>query len=140
MKQNCSGDWEKLLNFGVSMLRILQNSCKTFENFEITRTIYSKSERSVQFLKQNAILIYFWKFLRSTKDLVSHSWFEWTWITAHIGFCSGPAKTGKRIKIEFWKIAHNINIVQNGATHYEWYDLMWIKCYIRGIRIQMKKK
>ena len=33
--------------------------------FEITRTICSKSERSEQYLKQNAFLTYFGRFLRS---------------------------------------------------------------------------
>ena len=34
------------------------------KNFEITRTIYSNSERSEQFLEQNAFLTYSLKFLR----------------------------------------------------------------------------
>ena len=33
--------------------------------FEITRKIYSNSERSEQFLKQNDFLTYFWRFFRS---------------------------------------------------------------------------
>ena len=33
--------------------------------FEITRPIYSNSERSDQFLKQNAFLTFSWRFLRS---------------------------------------------------------------------------
>ena len=46
MRKNCSNDREKL---------------------EITRTIYSNSERSEQFLKPNAFLTYSWRFLRSNK-------------------------------------------------------------------------
>ena len=33
--------------------------------FEITRTIYSNSESSELFLKQNAFLTFYWSFLRS---------------------------------------------------------------------------
>ena len=37
------------------------------KTFEITRTVYSNSERSEQFLKQNAFLTCSWRFLRSNK-------------------------------------------------------------------------
>ena len=48
-EKNCSSDWEKLFKFeaeGWEFAKI----------FEITRTSYSKSERTVQFLTQNAFL------------------------------------------------------------------------------------
>ena len=58
MRKNCSSDREKLLKF--------EAEDGEFANkFEITRTIYLKSERSEQFMKQNALLIYSWRFLRS---------------------------------------------------------------------------
>ena len=38
--------------------------CNYIPIFEITRTIYSNSESSVQFLKQNAFLTCSWRFLR----------------------------------------------------------------------------
>ena len=34
------------------------------KNFELTRTSYSNCERSVQFLKHNALLTYSWRFFR----------------------------------------------------------------------------
>ena len=42
MRKICSSDQEKLLKFGAEG-----------REFEITRTIYSNSKRSEQFLKQN---------------------------------------------------------------------------------------
>ena len=39
--------------------------CNYIPIFEITRTIYSNSESSVQFLKQNAFLTCSWRFLKS---------------------------------------------------------------------------
>ena len=69
MRKNCSSDREKLLKFEAEM-------------FEITRTIYSNSERSEQFLVkdfllrrnndnrsgQNAFLTCSWRFLISNKS------------------------------------------------------------------------
>ena len=43
MRKNCSGDLEKLLKFEAE-------GREFFKIFEITRTIYSNSERSEQFL------------------------------------------------------------------------------------------
>ena len=51
VRKNCSSDQEKLLKFEAAGPRI----CKMFE---ITRTIYSNSERSKQFLKQIAVSTY----------------------------------------------------------------------------------
>ena len=45
--------------------KLLKFEAEGQEIFEITRTIYSNSERSEQFLKQNAPLTYSWRFLRS---------------------------------------------------------------------------
>ena len=56
MRKNCSSDREKLLKF----LRI----CKIFE---ITRTIYSNSERSEQFSVTECF--FNWRFLMSKKLL-----------------------------------------------------------------------
>ena len=59
MRKNCSsGDREKLLKFEAEGREFAKK-------FEISRTIYSKSERSDQFLKQNAVLTFSWRFLRS---------------------------------------------------------------------------
>ena len=49
VRKNCSSDREQLLN----------------KVFEITRTIYSNSERSDKFWKQNVFLTCSWRFLRS---------------------------------------------------------------------------
>ena len=38
---------------------------KLLQNVEITRTIYLNSERSVEYLKENAVSTYPWRFLRS---------------------------------------------------------------------------
>ena len=54
MRKYCSSDQEKLLKFETES-----------QNWNITRTIYSNSERSVQFLKQNDSLTCFWRFRRS---------------------------------------------------------------------------
>ena len=40
---------------------------RIYKNFEITWTIHSNSERSEQFVKQNAFLTCTWRFLRSNK-------------------------------------------------------------------------
>ena len=56
VRKNCSSDREKLRDWRPRI-------CK---NFEITRKIYTKSERSDQFL-QNAFLTCSWRFLRSNK-------------------------------------------------------------------------
>ena len=48
MRKKCSSDPENVL-----------------KTFEITKTIYPNSERSEQFLKQNAFLTYSWRFIRS---------------------------------------------------------------------------
>ena len=55
-----SSDREKLLKFEAEGPRI----CKIFE---ITRTIYSNSERSEQFLVTECFLTCSWRFLRSNK-------------------------------------------------------------------------
>ena len=59
-------------------------SRKTFEirgwrlrfckNLEITRTIYSNSERSKQFLKQNAFLTLSWRFLTIRIQIGKNNW------------------------------------------------------------------
>ena len=54
-KKKCSSDREKLLIFETEFAT----------HFEITKTIYSNSERSDQFLKQNVFLTCSWRFLRS---------------------------------------------------------------------------
>ena len=54
MRKICSSDQEKLLKFEAEG-----------REFEITRTIYSNSKRSEQFLKQNVFLTCSWSFLRS---------------------------------------------------------------------------
>ena len=64
--QNCSVLlWEKIVlviekNFWNSRLK-----AENLQNFEITRTIYLNSERSDQFLKQEAFLTCSWRFLGS---------------------------------------------------------------------------
>ena len=47
--------------------QLLENFFLVIEKnlFEITQTSYSNSERSEQFMKQNAFLTYSWRFLRS---------------------------------------------------------------------------
>ena len=60
-EKSCSSNWEKLLRF--------EARGREF-GFEITRTIYLQSERSEQFMKQNAELTYSWRFLRSI--LIEH--------------------------------------------------------------------
>ena len=52
--QNCSSDQEKLLR-------------------SLLRPIYSNSEKSERFFKQNAFLTYSWRFLRS-KTLEQNYW------------------------------------------------------------------
>ena len=60
MRKNCSIDREKLLK--------LEAEGREFaKNFEITRTIYSNSEMSKQFLSQNAFLTCSWRFLISNR-------------------------------------------------------------------------
>ena len=46
------------------ILQILSLQPRISKNFEITRTIYSNSERSVQFLKQTDFLTCPWRFLK----------------------------------------------------------------------------
>ena len=58
VRNDCSSDWYFFLKFEAET----RSTCKIFE---ITRTIYSNSERPVQFLKQNAFLTCSWRFLRS---------------------------------------------------------------------------
>ena len=57
-EKKCSSDRENDLKF---KLRLKVKS----EFVDITRTIYLKSEKSEQFLNQNVLLTYFWRFLRS---------------------------------------------------------------------------
>jgi len=49
-------------NFSYSRLKP-----ENLQIFEITRTIYLNSERSEQFLKQNAFLTYSWRFMKTNK-------------------------------------------------------------------------
>jgi hypothetical protein len=58
--QNCFSDREKLLKFE-------DEGRELSKFFEITRTIYSNSERSDTFLKQHTFLTCYWRFLRSNK-------------------------------------------------------------------------
>ena len=44
-----------------------EDTKKSFRNYLTFRNIYSNSESSVQFLKQNAFLTCSWKFFRSSK-------------------------------------------------------------------------
>ena len=60
--QNCSS-YRKKRYFWSSRLKT-----ENLKKIEVTRTIYSISERLEQFLKQNAFLTYSWRFLRSTKS------------------------------------------------------------------------
>ena len=57
MRKDCSSYREKLLKFKAEGREFAKV-------FEITRTINSNSESSDQFLKQNAFLTCYWKFLR----------------------------------------------------------------------------
>ena len=61
MRKNCFSDQEKLLKFGVGGRPRICNI------FEITRTIYSNSERSEQFLLTEYVFNFSWGFLRSNK-------------------------------------------------------------------------
>ena len=54
MRKNCPLDWGNRLKLDP-------------EGQKITKTICSKSERSEQFLKQNAFLTYSWRFFRTDK-------------------------------------------------------------------------
>ena len=57
--KNCSGDRENLLKFKAEIQG---------ENFEITRTIYSKSERSLKFLVTECFLTSSWRFFLSNLE------------------------------------------------------------------------
>ena len=58
VRKKCSNDRDKLFK--------LDAGGQELENFfEIIRTIFSNSERSVQFLNKNAFLTCSWRFLRS---------------------------------------------------------------------------
>ena len=64
--QNCSDLlWEK--KWVRKTFEIRSWRPKICKCFEITRTIYSKSEPSEQFLKQNYFLTYLWSFLRTIR-------------------------------------------------------------------------
>ena len=60
MRNKCSSDREKLLK-----LKVEGRGFGFF--FEITRTIYSNSERSEQCLSTECFLNFFWRFLISTE-------------------------------------------------------------------------
>ena len=56
--------WEKIVLVIEKTLLKFEAKGQELANFlEITRTIYSKKEMSVQFLNQNALLTYSWRFL-----------------------------------------------------------------------------
>ena len=59
MRKNCSSDREKLLKF--------EAEGREFAKINITRTIYSNSERSEQVLVTECFLTCSWKFLISNK-------------------------------------------------------------------------
>ena len=71
--QNCSDLlWEKIVlviekNFWISRLRI-------FKIFEITRTIYSNSERSEQFLVTECFFNLFWRFRTMQIQIGKNNW------------------------------------------------------------------
>ena len=58
VRKNCSSDRENILQFDVEGREFAKK-------FEITKIIYSRSEQSEQFWKQNAFLTWSWRFLRS---------------------------------------------------------------------------
>ena len=59
-EKNCISDLEKTFE--------IQSTCKTFE---IPSIIYSKSERSLQYMKHKCFLTCSWRFLRSNYSKVS---------------------------------------------------------------------
>ena len=70
MRKICSCDQEKLLKFEAEG-----------REFEITRTIYSNSKRSEQFLKQNVFLTCSWIFLRSRTIIIEIGKKNWNFET-----------------------------------------------------------
>ena len=65
--RNCSDLlWKKMFKWSRKTFEIRGGRLRICKMFEITRTIYSNSERSEQFLKQNAFLTCSWRFLRSS--------------------------------------------------------------------------
>ena len=57
--------WEKIVLVTRKTFEIWGWRPRICKFFEMTRTTHSNSERSDQFLKQNAFLTYSWRFLRS---------------------------------------------------------------------------
>ena len=74
-RKNCSSDQFEIPGWKPRICKL----------FEITRTVYWNSEKSVQFLKHNAFLTCSWRFLRSNtsqqlklENIRSHSTITWT--------------------------------------------------------------
>ena len=80
--QNCSDLlWEKMFQWSGTSFESWGWRPSVCKNFEITKIIHSNSERSGQFLKQNAFLTCSWRYLRSTileqlklKYVIKKSW------------------------------------------------------------------